>query len=406
MRLLWLSNAPWTPFGYGVQTALFGKRLTAAGHNIAVLATYGHEGEALNWNGLTVFGKSWHPYGMDIAYSHARTFNADAILTLLDLQVMDVPAFRDAKWLAWLPVDHHNIPPVILQMARQAHTPIVMSQHASGELDKAGLPHEYVPCGVDTEVFKPLDRAESRNAMQFPADKFIIGMVAMNKGAPSRKAFQKNIAAFAALQKKYGDCLLYLHTGDGRRGLEVEDLVSYCEAIGLKVGYAFQENQGADVIFADQYGLTMGYTPDMMAKLYNSFDVLTAVTKGEGFGIPIVESQACGTPVIVGDWTSMPELCFSGWKVGREEAEPEFTPLGAFQYVPRIAAIAERMESAYRMRGNPDYRARARKGALQYDADKITEKYWLPTLERINGRLNSFSDTGLAQNLDLLRVNA
>ena len=30
---------------------------------------------------------------------------------------------------------------------------------------------------------------------------------------------------------------------------------------------------------------------------------------GEGFGIPIIEAQACSTPVIVTDFSSMPERC-------------------------------------------------------------------------------------------------
>ena len=103
----------------------------------------------------------------------------------------------------------------------------------------------------------------------------------------------------------------------------------------------------------------------------------------EDFGIAIVEAQAAGCPVIVGDWTAMPELCFSGWKVDKREAKPFWNSAEVFQYYANPEAIYERLEAAYRMRGNQDYRKRARQGALAYDADKVTEKYWKPVLAEI-----------------------
>lgn len=405
MRLTWLANAPWTPHGYGVQTQLFGTRLQRAGHAIGVIANFGHQGAPMNWNGLQVFGNSYHPYCMDIMHSHSKTFQADALLSLMDLQVFEPEGLQGTPWIAWFPVDHVTIPPIILKNVKQADFRITMSKHASKEMESSGLEFEYIPCGVDTEVYKPQDRAKARETVRLPADRFVVGMVAMNKGRPSRKAFQQNILAFAALKKKHGDCVLYMHTMDGIRTPDSENLVEYCQALGLKHAYAFTDaSVNADVIFADQYGMTLGYEPTLMAQLYASMDVHLLVSCGEGFGIPLIEAQACGTPVIVGDWTSMPELCFSGWKVDRSDAEPWFTPLGAFQMLPHSGAIAEKLEAAYQMRGNMDYRKRAADGAQAYDADKITEKYWVPILARIEERLKLPKSNGrLHGNLEMLR---
>lgn len=405
MRFLTLSNAPWTPTGYGQQTALFTPRLNKAGHEVGVISTYGHQGNPINWNGVQVYGSSFHPYGMDVLYGHSKSFKADALMTLIDLQVMDTSALMGTKWLAWFPVDHVTIPPVIMHNVKQAFHPITMSKHASKEMDAAGLDYSYIPCAVDTSVFKPLPMAESRETLMFPLDKFIVGMVAMNKGNPSRKAFHQNIAAFAALKQKYSDCVLYLHTIDGTRGYETENLLEFCAALGLKYGYAFTDSaKDADVIFADQYGLSLGYTPEMMAQIFSALDVHCGVTRGEGFGIPIIEAQACGCPVIVGDWTSMPELVFSGWKVDRKDADPVFTPLNAFQFIPRVFGIADKLEQAYKMRGNQDYRKRAVEGAKAYDIEKVIDKYWLPTLAKIEVMLKEApaNDT-LSQNMAGLR---
>jgi hypothetical protein len=60
----------------------------------------------------------------------------------------------------------------------------------------------------------------------------------------------------------------------------------------------------------------------------------------------------------------MPELCFSGWKIPKSEAHPFYLPLGTYQFYPRVGAIVDALEAAYRMKGNEDYRERARKGAL------------------------------------------
>lgn len=337
-------------------------------------------------------------------HGHSNTFLADALLTLIDVQVMDLDGLLGTKWIPWFPVDHATIPPIIFEKIKKSYYPITMSKSANAEMDKAGIEYSYVPCAVDTQIFKPSPMNEAREEMQLPTDKFIVGMVAMNKGNPSRKAFHQNIAAFAALKKKYGDCVLYLHTIDGsRNGFETVDLISYCNALGLSYGYAFTEQaKNVDVIFSDQYGMALGYTPEMMAKLYSSFDVHLLVTMGEGFGIPIIEAQACGCPVIVGDWTSMPELVFGGWKVDKKDAEPIYTNLYAFQYLPRSAAIAEKLDAAYQMRGNQDYRHRALAGAQGYDVEKVMTKYWLPTIAKIEKKLQEKPDA-LADKLGMLR---
>jgi glycosyltransferase involved in cell wall biosynthesis len=49
-----------------------------------------------------------------------------------------------------------------------------------------------------------------------------------------------------------------------------------------------------------------------MAKIYSAMDVLLNPAMGEGFGITVLEAQACGTPAIVTDFSAMTEVCGGG----------------------------------------------------------------------------------------------
>jgi hypothetical protein len=100
----------------------------------------------------------------------------------------------------------------------------------------------------------------------------------------------------------------------------------------------------------------------------------------------------------------MPELCFSGWKVEKKDATKLFTLQNTYQYLPHSKVIADKLEQAYRMRGNTDYSKRARDGAIKYDVCKIVEKYWKPVLTKLECKIKEQpAKTNITQNLDMLR---
>ena len=60
---------------------------------------------------------------------------------------------------------------------------------------------------------------------------------------------------------------------------------------------------GKDICF-------IGYVPDEdMPALYSAADLFAFPTLYEGFGIPVLEAQACGTPVLTSNGSAMPEVC-------------------------------------------------------------------------------------------------
>ena len=388
MKIVWLSNAPHATTGYANQTRYTVPRLEALGHECAIVAFYGVEGGVLRAGKTRIYPRGAHPYGLDVIDAHTAHFNngkpRGLCISLMDSWVIDPNAIRQTRWTALFPVDHDPLPGPIRERVKRAWARIVYSRFGERMVHDAGLDCLYAPHMIDAQVYKPQPQAFARQQLGVPQDAFVVGMVAANKGNPSRKCFQQQLQAFAEFHRRHPDTWLYLHTSKGiQGGAEAVNLPELVDYLGLT----------ECTQFVDQYANFLGLPDEAVALTYSAFDVLTSVSMGEGFGIPIVEAQACERPVIVGDWTAMSELCFAGWMVDKSDADPLWTPLGAFQYVPRVGAIVEAYEQAYKDAGSLTLRKQARRGALAYDADDVAVKYWKPLLAELERRMQAEDST-------------
>jgi lipid A disaccharide synthetase len=107
----------------------------------------------------------------------------------------------------------------------------------------AGLSCHYVPHMIDTTIYKPQPQAYARQQLGVPQDAFVVGMVAANKGNPSRKCFQQQLQAFAEFHRRHPDTLLYLHTAKGQQGgAEVVNLPELVDYLGLTDCTRFANN--------------------------------------------------------------------------------------------------------------------------------------------------------------------
>jgi glycosyltransferase involved in cell wall biosynthesis len=280
------------------------------------------------------------------------------------------------------------MPECVASKAARAFAPIAMSQFGVAMCERIGLNALYVPHAIDTTVFAPMDRQEARSLTSLPSDRYIVGMVAANKGNPSRKAFPQQLEAFKLFQQRYEpDAALYLHTSTGQYEGDAVNLIDLCDALELV--------PGRDVLFVDQYSYRLGCPDAQMAALYNSFDVLINASLGEGFGIPIVEAQACGTPVVVGDWTAMGELAFAGsLALPKGDATKVYTALASYQWSVHPEALCEALAAMWH---TPPLREPLRTAALAYDAALIRETHWRPALHTIERRMHERN--GHAQNV-------
>jgi glycosyltransferase involved in cell wall biosynthesis len=382
MRIGWVSNSPWAGTGYGTQTNAVTQRLKADGHDVAIFNNYGLEGCNNEWNGIPIYQRGAEMYSNDVVPAHMHHWSSQNekqphfLITLYDVWVFKGPRWADWNVASWVPIDHIPTPPSVAAWCRQDFvTPIAMSQYGQAMLENIGIESLYVPHGIES-VFKPMKRHKGitgRDFIDIGEDKFVVGMNAANKGvSPNRKAFGENILAFSMFAQKHDDAVLYLHTDQlgALGGIKLMELLS---AVGLK------EHQFK---FVDPYVYRTGIDQQTLATIYTAMDVLLATSYGEGFGIPTIEAQACGTPVIVSEFAASTELVGDGWLV---DGQPLWdAPQSSWFHMPSVPRIVEALEAAYeRGRGRSQ---KAQDFAKPYQADAVFETHWKPTMKVLEAK--------------------
>lgn len=387
LRVLLASDHPDALSGYSVQTKLIA--LGIKDHcDLALLATFGLHGSIQEWNGIPLFPGGADAFSNDVMGKAARRWNADIIITLKDTIVFNPQSFAGFRWLPMCPVDHDPVTPMAIERCRASYRPIAYAPHGFRALRSAGLDPLYAPHAYDPAVYHPTDRTEARKVFNLAPDQFIVGTVAVNRGGlPSRKAWVENLQAFAHFAHDKPNARYFLHTDladDGYEGgLPLRTLITQLGILD-KVLFCDQERY--------RYG---GFPTEYMRAYYNSIDVLNAVSLGEGFGIPVLEAQACGTPVIVGDWCAHEDLCFAGWKVRKEEAHHFFDNQQGFVFIPQPLAIADRLTQAHDAESCDGLHDRAIKGAAPYQIATVMRDHWLPLLAEIERDIRSTRSRGV-----------
>lgn len=369
MKILWSANAVHVNSGYGVQTRHVVEGLQRLGHEVALAPTFGIQGGAVEIGGMRVYPPWREKVGQDVLGAHAKHFGADLLITLYDIWTFnaDFAAGLKKPWACWFPQDSYPPCATVVERAMQADYPIAMSKFGVESMREQGVDCHYIPHGCSVDIYEPLDRAECRRELRLPEDKFIVLMVAANQSFPSRKAFPECLAAFKQFHLIYPDSLLYLHTtrkprGQAWDGVELDILV---HSLGLD----------DCVKFTEEYSLVLGLPDTEMAKIYNAADVLLSASMGEGFGIPIIEAQACGLPVITTKFSSMTELTFNGATVA--PAQLAWTALNTWMAVPSIDSIVQALECIQiRARSEPEKHLKAAKEGRQ----AIIEDYSWPVV--------------------------
>jgi len=191
------------------------------------------------------------------------------------------------------------------------------------------LPHGFWPSDYAPVGEEGLDWARTQLGPHVSREAIIVGCVATNQ---HRKDLALYFEALAILKERGLPVYGWLHTDTTIGAWSVDQLVEDC---GLQ----------------KKVTVTLGTLTDrQLACLYQRCDVTIAPGLGEGFGYPIVESLACGVPVVHGDFGGGSELVPKvEWRVPVREKRRE-SIYGLTRPVFRAEDVANAVERALRWR--------------------------------------------------------
>lgn len=185
---------------------------------------------------------------------------------------LDLQATRRAAWL--IAVSHHTRQDIVRHLDYPARRIAVTYEAAAPELRPA----------------RPEEMAAVRQRYDLP-ERFVLHLGATDR----RKGVHRLIRAFARWHEQ---------RGGGQTGLVIAGPLKEPD------GGLFLDLPGlARSLGVAQRVRFLGPVPERdKAALYSAAHVFTLLSEYEGFGLPPLEAMACGTAVLVGKTTSLPEV--------------------------------------------------------------------------------------------------
>lgn len=388
LRVLATGDSPWTSTGYGT---VWNNRLRRwvklrPDWQLYFIDWHSRAREHKDSMGYTTIPMGKFEYGYDAVEEQIMKKNPDILVTLCDvgyqagyinvIQKCRLAGWR-GTWFAYTPLDNDGWALTWDEFFKEPDVNVAMAGFGKRIMDAHKVKNSVlIPHGVDTTEFYPLPNRDEYRRIFKVDDKFVVGFVGRNQ---RRKMIDRVMEGFSHFAKGKDDVVLMLHTDKepSREGWSIPYLIHLFGIRGKCV--LTKEDLNVD--------LRQRIDTDLMNVLYNLQDVFLYGTGGEGFGLPGIECQSAGTPLLMTDFSTAEDLCRDHNKIPvlKDVHGRRCIDRGAngvhFAYPDDIAA-AELLEKYYQQwkEGKID-RLEPRKFALTYDWDLLAP-LWIDAFEK------------------------
>lgn len=257
------------------------------------------------------------PYWVGVARPVApgQLYDLDGVLNMINaIQPDIIHVIQDFPYAEWLrnapidwskygfmittPVDGSPIYPNWIKTAQKADAMLTISQFGVDTFGAQGVKARLCRPSANLDSFYPLshdERLAIRAKLGIEPDAFVMGMVAMNQG---RKAIPQTLHVFFEFTKDKPNARLLLNMDAvSPAGWDIPAL---CQQQGWDTGKIIYKH---DCVMR---GVTE------LRERYNVMDVHSVLSYREGFGLPLVESMACGVLTAAQDYSSGTEVVGDG----------------------------------------------------------------------------------------------
>ena len=251
---------------------------------------------------------------------HVPHFNAPLlhhgplIVSIMDVIHLSSPAYRRNLGTFCY------VRPMLNAVARKADHIVTVSNFSKNQIiQKLGIPESritVIPCGVGKEFTADFSPSESKEVVQ--ALGLQLPFILYVGNLKPHKNIKTLLRAFAHLRKREKLRHSLLIIADDPRWKST--IVNECLNLGI----------GDYTVFVSRV------SQSLLPHIYATADLLVMPSTLEGFGLPVLEAMACGTPVVASSTASLPEV--------GGNAALYFDPLSAHELAVQIARVLQSHE--------------------------------------------------------------